>query len=301
MKIFHQCTSMKNTDYAHLLSFIVIVKTGNFTKAAYELGLQPSTLSHNIRLLEKKLGITLLTRTTRQVSPTSAGQAFYDSTSPAFGTIEHAIEALNEFKHPTGTVRLSVPRTVAERIILPKLPSFLEKYPDIAVDVSAENGFVNIIESGFDAGVRLAESLEKDMVAVRISPDFCNVVLASPAYLERHGTPTTPQDLLSHRCIGWKKRTGELQRWKFMQDGKALSIAVPCVLTFNDFDLMLDAAVHGVGLVYLMKEFCSEYIQDGRLVRLLPEWSTEYAGFYLYHPIHSRSASLKALVEHLKL
>lgn len=288
---------MKNADYAHLLSFIAIVETGSFKQGAYRLGLQPSTLSHNISLLESKLGVPLLTRTTRHVSPTQAGKALYDKIAPAFGDIKQAIENLNDFKKPTGAVRLSAPRTAIERIILPKLPAFMATYPDITLEISADNGFVDIIKSGFDAGIRLGASIQKDMVAVRISPDFRDVVLASPEYLARYGVPKTPQDLTAHRCIVWKKHSGEMERWQFYKDGQTLQVSVPAVIALDDFDFMIQSAVDGMGLVYMTEQYCQPMIDDGRLIPLLTEWAFEYSGFYLYYPSRRMSAALRAFVD----
>lgn len=293
---------MKSTDYFNLAAFVAIVDTGSFRKAAVRLQMQPSTLSHAMRTLENRLGVMLLHRTTRHVAPTEAGQALYAQVAPAFTDIAMAVEHVNLFReHPAGTVRLSVPRVAAVRLLAPRFREFSDRYPDVALDISVDNGFVDIVKQGFDAGVRLGERVQKDMVAVRISADFCDAVVASPDYLKRFGTPKTPHELTAHRCIGWRQSSdGSPYRWEFAKDGRKLNVAVSGPLMLDDFELMQQAALDGVGLAYSELSLCSEYLKNGKLLRVLEDWCAPYSGFYMYYPDRHTSAGLRALIDMLR-
>ncbi|MDO4904755.1 MAG: LysR family transcriptional regulator [Lautropia sp.] len=294
---------MKSTDYANLSAFIAIVETGSFRKAASRLDLKPSTLSHGIRSLEERLGVLLLHRTTRTVSPTEAGQALYAQVAPAFAAVAQAVEDTNRFRsRPCGTVRLSVPRSAAERVLAPRFRAFADHCPGVRLEISADNAFIDIVKAGFDAGIRLGESVEKDMVAVRITPDFRAAVVGSPDYFNRFPKPASPHDLTAHHCIGRRRISGGgLYRWEFARNGQVLEVAVGGPLVLDDDSLALQAALDGVGLAYSADAFCAGHLRSGRLVRVLEDWCPPYPGFFLYYPDRRASAALKALVDMLRL
>lgn len=287
---------MKSTDYANLNALIAIAETGSFRAAADRLGLKPSTLSHSIAALERRLGVPLLYRTTRAVSLTEAGQALYRQTAPSFDAIHQAVEHLNDFRrHPAGTVRLTAPRIIAEHLLSPKFKTFAEQYPDIRLEISSDNNFVDIVKAGFDAGIRSKDSIDKDMVAIRLTPDLCDAVVASPDYVRRNGKPNTPNDLAKHNCIGYRQGGGGLYRWEFFDGGRLVNLAVDGTLVLDDLNLMIQAALDGVGIAYIPDIYCQEHLASGRLVHLLADWCLPYSGFYLYYPTRNTSAALKAL------
>ena len=295
---------MRSSELGELAAFAAIAREGNFRRAAAQLELKPSTLSSAMRALESRLGVRLLNRTTRSVSLTEAGQQLFATLAPALEEIDAALETVNGFRaHPMGRLRLSVPRSVAASLILPLFRRFSERYPDIVLELAADNGFVDIVKEGFDAGVRLGESVAPGMVAVRITPDMSRAVVGSPAYFARHPLPQTPNDLRAHNCIGYRKiSSGELHRWAFAKDGETLNIAVRGNLILDDAGLMLDAAADGAGLAYTADRYAAPYLADGRLLRVLDDWCPPFPGFYLYYPGRRQiSAALRALIETLKV
>lgn len=295
---------MRSSELGELAAFAAIAREGNFRRAAAQLELKPSTLSSAMRALESRLGVRLLNRTTRSVSLTEAGQQLFATLAPALEEIDAALETVNGFRaHPMGRLRLSVPRSVAASLILPLFRRFSERYPDIVLELAADNGFVDIVKEGFDAGVRLGESVAPGMVAVRITPDMSRAVVGAPAYFARHPLPQTPNDLRAHNCIGYRKiSSGELHRWAFAKDGETLNIAVRGNLILDDAGLMLDAAADGAGLAYTADRYAAPYLADGRLLRVLDDWCPPFPGFYLYYPGRRQiSAALRALIETLKV
>ena len=294
---------MRAGDFADFAIFVAIAEEGSLRAAAARLDLRPSTVSHGLRALETRLGVRLFHRTTRSVALTEAGQALLARIAPALSTLEAADEAVNDFRaHPTGQVRLSVPRGIASCVLLPQLRAFMERCPEVQLDIAADNGFVDIVSAGFDAGVRLGGSVARDMVAVRITPPVQAVIVAAPAYLARHAAPQTPQDLAQHRCIGFRQLGGGTRyRWEFARDGEAFERAVASALVLDDPELMLDAAARGLGLAYALDVFCRDYLADGRLRPLLKDWLPRYDGFFLYYPNRQPSAALRALCEVLRV
>ena len=295
---------MRSSELGELAAFAAIAREGNFRRAAAQLELKPSTLSSAMRALESRLGVRLLNRTTRSVSLTEAGQQLFATLAPALEEIDAALETVNGFRaHPMGRLRLSVPRSVASSLILPLFRRFSERYPDIVLELAADNGFVDIVKEGFDAGVRLGESVAPGMVAVRITPDMSRAVVGAPAYFARHPLPQTPHELRAHNCIGYRKiSSGELHRWAFAKDGETLNIAVRGNLILDDAGLMLDAAADGAGLAYTADRYAAPYLADGRLLRVLDDWCPPFPGFYLYYPGRRQiSAALRALIETLKV
>lgn len=295
---------MRTGDLGELAAFVAIAEEGGFRRAAARLNLTPSTLSHSLRSLEQKLGVRLVNRTTRTTSLTEAGHALLAQIGPAFASIEMAVETINDFRdHPAGVLRLSVPRTVVARVLTPRFRAFADQYPDVTLEIAAENGFVDIVKQGFDAGIRLGESLDRDMIAVRVTPDLRTAVVASPDYLSRFPPPESPRDLHRHRCIGWRQAgSGALYRWEFEQDGRALSVAVNGPLVLDDPDLMVGAALEGVGLAYATEQYIDDHLASGRLIRVLDDWCPPYPGFFLYYPSRRQTpAALRALIGALKV
>ena len=293
-----------NKHFNELYVFLIVAQLNSFTRAAQQLGVSPSALSHAMNALEARLGIKLLNRTTRSVALTEAGQQLYATLAPALEEIDAALETVNGFRaHPMGRLRISVPRSVAACHILPLFRRFSEHYPDIVLELAADNGFIDIVKEGFDAGVRLGESVAPGMVAVRITPDMSRAVVGAPAYFAHHPPPQTPHDLRAHNCIGYRKiSSGELHRWAFAKDGETLNIAVRGNLILDDAGLMLDAATDGIGLAYTADSYAAPYLANGRLQRVLADWCPPFPGFYLYYPGRRQiSAALRALIDALKV
>ena len=295
---------MRTSELGELAAFAAIAREGSFRRAAAQLNLKPTTLSHSLRTLEARLGVRLLNRTTRSVALTEAGQQLYATLAPALEEIDAALETVNGFRaHPMGRLRISVPRSVAACHILPLFRRFSEHYPDIVLELAADNGFIDIVKEGFDAGVRLGESVAPGMVAVRITPDMSRAVVGAPAYFAHHPPPQTPHDLRAHNYIGYRKiSSGELHRWAFAKDGETLNIAVRGNLILDDAELMLNAATDGIGLAYTADAYAASALADGRLQRVLADWCPPFPGFYLYYPGRRQiSAALRALIETLKV
>ena len=289
---------MKRDDLNDLLWFLAVAEERSFTKAAARLGTSQSTLSHTIKRLEARLGIRLLTRTTRSVAPTEAGERLRQSLAPRIEEIEADLSNLLRLRDtPSGTVRLTVADYAFESIVWPKLRPVLSRYPDIQLEVSIDNGLRNIVEDRFDAGVRLGENLDKDMIAVRIGPDWRLVVVGSPDYFSRHSVPLTPQDLVRHNCINLRQTSsGGLYAWEFARDGRELRVRVDGQLTFNTSYAEIDGAVAGYGLAYVPESLVAEHIAEGRLVQVLDDWSPMFTGFHLYHPSRRQMSPAFAVV-----
>ncbi|MER8581625.1 LysR family transcriptional regulator [Mesorhizobium sp. M0220] len=285
---------MARTDLNQLTWFQAVAEERSFTKAAAKLGVAQSTLSHTIKQLETRMGIRLLTRTTRNVATTVAGERLLQTITPRIGEIEDEIAALMAFREkPSGSIRLTLSDHALESVVWPKLKPVLSAYPDIGVELILDSTFRNIVEEGFDAGVRLGESVEKDMIAVRIGPDWRLVAVASPRYFAAHGVPVHPQDLIRHVCINMRHETaGGLYAWEFEKDGQALRVRVDGQLTFNNTYAMIDAAVSGYGIAYVPENIVERHVASGLLVQVLDDWSPFFDGYFLYYP--SRRQNLPA-------
>ncbi|MCI4592248.1 LysR family transcriptional regulator [Sphingobium sp. BYY-5] len=285
---------MAKTDLNQLTWFQAVAEERSFTKAAAKLGVAQSTLSHTIKQLEERMGIRLLTRTTRNVAATVAGERLLQTIAPRIAEIEDEIAALMTFRErPSGSIRLTLSDHALESVVWPKLRPVLSAYPDIGVELILDSSFRNIVEEGFDAGVRLGESVEKDMIAVRIGPDWRLVAVASPTYLDAHDAPVHPQDLVRHICINMRHETaGGLYAWEFEKDGQALRVRVKGQLTFNNSYAMIDAAVNGYGIAYVPENIVEQHIASGLLVQILDDWSPLFDGYFLYYP--SRRQNLPA-------
>ncbi|TWC01239.1 LysR family transcriptional regulator [Bradyrhizobium macuxiense] len=277
---------MAKTDLNQLTWFQVVADERSFTKAAAKLGVAQSTLSHTIKQLEHRMGLQLLTRTTRNVATTAAGERLLQTITPRIAEIEEEIAALTALREkPSGSIRLTLSDHALESVVWPKLKPILKDYPDISVELILDSTFRNIVEEGFDAGVRLGESVEKDMIAVRIGPDWRLVAVASPGYLAEHGAPEHPQDLVRHVCINMRHETaGGLYVWEFEKKGQALRVRVSGQLTFNNSYAMIDAAVNGYGIAYVPENIVERHIDSGELVQVLDDWSPFFEGYFLYYP-----------------
>jgi len=285
---------MERTDFNQLTWFQAVAEERSFTKAAARLGVAQSTLSHAIKQLEARMGIRLLTRTTRNVATTVAGERLLQTIAPRMTEIEEEIAALTAFRDkPSGSIRLTLSDHALQTVVWPKLKPVLAGYPDISIELLLDSSFRNIVEEGYDAGVRLGESVEKDMIAVRIGPDWRLVAVASPDYLAVHGRPQHPQDLVRHRCINTRQESaGGLYAWEFEKDGKELRVRVDGQLTFNNSFAMVDAAVSGFGIAYVPDSMVEAPLASGALELLLDDWSPPFDGYFLYYP--SRRQNLLA-------
>jgi DNA-binding transcriptional LysR family regulator len=277
---------MKKTDLSGLMAFVAIAQERSFRRAAARLGVTPPTLSHTMRELEAQVGIRLLNRTTRNVAPSEAGEHLLAQLVPAFTDIDTALESLNTFREqPQGLVRINAPRTAIELALVPHLGRLARDYPGITLEIVAQEGFANIVEQGFDAGIRLGEDLHNDMRAVRVTPDLRLAIVATPEYFQRHGKPNHPEDLLNHRCIGWRKiASGDLYKWKFQKGDQVLSVSVNSPLILDDARLMLQAALAHAGIAFAIEEEVSGHLAAGRLERVMADWCAPFPGFYLYYP-----------------
>lgn len=294
---------MARPNVNDLVAFIAVASERSFTKAAVRLDVSPSALSHTIRGLEERLGLRLLSRTTRNVSPTEAGERLLRAIGPHLEDIEAELEALGELRdRPAGTIRISSSDYVADSLLRPRLVPFLRSYPDIKVEIVIDNGFTNIVEQRIDAGVRLGEALGKDMIAVRIGPDWRFAVVGAPAYFERHPAPETPGDLTSHNCINIRlPSAGHIYAWEFAKDGRALEVRVDGQFTCNSVLPVLGAALDGLGLAYVPEDLARPYLDDGRLIEALGDWCPHFQGYHLYYPSRRQHApAFVLLVETLR-
>ncbi len=274
----------RRSDFADLSYFLEIAKHRNFRRAGLELGLSASALSHALRGLEERLGVRLLNRTSRSVTLTAAGEALQAAVQDPFLKIAQALEVVNRFRDaPMGRVRLSVPNDAADHLLAPVLPTFIERYPDVELEVSVSNRLIDVIEKGFDAGIRYDGTVPEDMVAQRLSADIRWIVVGAPAYLERFGVPAHPNDLQSHRCIRIRIGDDSLYRWEFERGDEQLAIAVPGSLVVDDGRLGLAAARDGVGLMYVADTMVRRELASGELRIVLGDWATSSGGYHIYY------------------
>jgi len=276
---------MERQNLADLVAFLAVAEEQSFTKAAAKLGTSQSSISHTVRRLESRLGVRLLARSTRSVSPTSAGEDLIATLKPALQDIDSKLGALGELREkPAGMVRITASRHAALTVLLPKLSALTAAYPDIHVELDLSGALVDIVADRFDAGVRLGEQLANEMIAVRVGPDLRMAVVGSPAYFERHPMPQTPQDLTAHRCINLRLWThGGLYAWEFSRDGRELNVRVEGSMIVNDSIVALEAAEQGVGLACLMEDIVAPAVAEGRLIRVLDEWCEPFSGYHLYY------------------
>ncbi|WP_076865161.1 LysR family transcriptional regulator [Bradyrhizobium mercantei] len=283
---------MPRHDVNDLIAFLAVARDRSFTRAAARLGVSQSALSHTMRALEERLGVRLLTRTTRSVAPTAAGERLLEGIGPRFEEIEAELSALSALREkPAGTIRINAGEHAAETILWPALAEFLPRYPDIKVELSVDNGLANIVAERFDAGVRLGEQLAKDMIAVRIGPDFRMVVVGAPAYFKRCERPKRPQDLTQHACINIRLPThGGIYAWEFERRGRPLKVRVDGQLVFNSTTLRIKAALAGLGLAYVSEDQVRAQIAKGQLIQVLDDWCAPFPGYHLYYPSRRQSS-----------
>ena len=268
-----------------LQAFLAVAREQSFTKAATKLGVSQSALSHTVRGLEAQLGVRLLTRTTRSVAPTPAGDRLLTTMGPLLDEIEAGMAALSEFRDkPAGTIRITTGEHAAHTVLWPALERLLPDYPDIKVELDLNNGLTDIVAGRYDAGVRLGEQVAKDMVAVRIGPDARMAVVGAPSYFANRPRPRTPEDLTSHDCIGLRMQSGGLLTWEFEKGDREVKVRVEGRLVFNSTLMALEAAVAGYGLAYLLEDRVQACLADGRLVRVLADWCPPFSGYHLYYP-----------------
>lgn len=277
---------------------MVVARERSFTKAAAKLGVSQSALSHTIRDIEERLGVRLLSRTTRSVSPTEAGQRLLNAVGPRFDEIEAEVAAVSELREKAaGTIRITATENAAETILVPKLAPLLRQYPDIKVEISIDYGLADIVAQQYDAGVRSGEQVAKDMIAVRIGPDMRMAVVGAPAYFRKHQEPKKPQDLIGHNCINLRlPRHGGVYVWEFEKGGRELKVRVEGQFTFNATGQMLNAALAGAGLAYVPESMAQRYLASGRLKRVLEDWCLPYSGYHLFYPSRRQSSAAFTLV-----
>ncbi|MFK3662806.1 LysR family transcriptional regulator [Scandinavium sp. NPDC088450] len=294
---------MLKENFNELQIFLVVARERSFTRAASKLGVSQSALSHAVKALEERLNLRLLTRTTRSVAPTEAGERIMACLEPRIADLEQELEALLQMNgNASGNIRLSAGEHSARSLVWPKLKPFLKQYPQINVELIADNGFVDIVEGRFDAGVRLGESVDKDMIAVKIGPDMRMVVVGSPDYFAENPAPVTPHDLQHHRCINMRLPTaGGLYHWEFEREGKPLRVRVEGQLTLNLLSERIDAVLSGFGLASVPEDTVTEHLKSGELVQVLDEWCPTFPGYYLYYPSRKQHpAAFALLIEALR-
>ena len=291
-------------DLNVLAAFLTVAKERSFTRAAKRLGVSRSALSHAMRGLEERLGVRLLARTTRSVAPTQAGEQLISRLDPALGEVESVLDQIVGLRErPTGRVRLLVTPMSATMVLAPKLVAFAQRFPDIVLEVTTtQEGRTELVASGFDAGIHLGESIQRDMVAVRVSRDQRLAVVGSRDYFAAHPKPKSPHDLLGHRCIYLRGGSARPYRWEFEKNGEAVVVDVSGPLIFDDADLMIRAAMDGLGLTFSFEEYVASHIARGALVRVLEDWCPPFAGYFLYYPSkRQQSPALAALIETLRV
>ena len=293
---------MLQTGLFELNAVAAISAHRSFRAAATELGISPSALSHAIAGLEKRLGVRLINRTTRSVSLSEAGERFLARVSPALREIAGALEDVNEFRDtPAGTLRINLKERAAHQILRPVVAEFLRRYPDMNVELALEGRTIDIVAEGFDAGIRLAESVPQDMVAVRCGPDTRFIVVGAPGYFARAAVPRSPSDLLNHECIRRRMPAGNLYRWEFEKRGEEMAMDVPGRLTLDNDSLMVEAAVEGLGLAFVSDFWVTGHLATGTLQAVLEDWTPPFPGLRLYYPGHRHmTAGLRAFVDLLR-
>ncbi len=293
---------MASDNLTHLAAFAAVARHRSFRRAGAELSLSTSAVSYAIRALEERLGVGLFHRTTRSVALTEAGQRLMERLQPALGQVHDALEEMNRFRATAGgLLRINATRAAVATQLLPRLGPFLRAHPDVRLELTENDGLVDIVAEGYDAGVRLHEFVPEDMVAVPLGPSLRGVIVASPDYLRRHPLPVHPRDLLQHECIRFRFASGHLYRWQFARDGQSLELDVPGRLTFSEQTSVIRAALDGLGVAYVLADAARSFVEDGRLVEVLEDWSEPFPGFVLYYPRQRQMASaLRAFVDMLQ-
>jgi DNA-binding transcriptional LysR family regulator len=294
---------MKRDDLYDLAAFAVVAEQGSFTRAAAELGMSQPALSHAMKALEERLGVRLLSRTTRSVSTTEAGETLLRSLRPALEEITSGVDAVGALRgKPSGTVRITATKHAVSSVVMPVLPRFLASHPDIRVDMIIDDNLTDIVADRIDAGIRFGDIVEKDMIAVRIGPDIRMAVVGAPSYFANHPMPRTPRELSGHRCINYRHvKSGGLYAWDFEEKERPFEVRVEGPLVLNNVDLIRDAALAGQGLAFTYEDIVAADIKAGRLTRILEKWCPTFPGYYLYHPGRRQTPpALSALIGALR-
>ena len=294
---------MKRDDLYDLAAFAVVAEQGSFTRAAAELGMSQSALSHAIKALEQRLGVRLLSRTTRSVSTTAAGETLLRSLRPALEEITSGVDALGTLRgKPSGMVRITATKHAVSSVVMPVLPGFLKSHPDVRIDMIVDDNLTDIVADRIDAGIRFGDIVEKDMIAVRIGPEIRMAIVGAPSYFADHPMPRTPRELSGHRCINYRHvKSGGLYAWDFEDKGRPFAVRVDGPLVFNNSDLIREAALAGQGLAYAYEDDVAADIEAGRLIRILAKWCPAVPGYYLYHPSRRQTPpALAALIAALR-
>ncbi|AZC88949.1 LysR family transcriptional regulator [Pseudomonas chlororaphis] len=283
---------MTTESYDLLAIFAAVAQERSFTRAAAKLGMSQPALSRAMRQLEERLGVRLLARTTRSVSPTEAGEHLLQVVSPRFEEINDELALLSKFRDkPAGKLRITAGEHSAITVLQPALEKLLPEHPDLNIEIIVDYGLTDIVAEGFDAGVRLGEQVAKDMIAVRIGPDMRMAVVGSPAYFARYPKPKVPSDLMQHNCINLRMPTyGGIFSWEFEKKGQALKVRVEGQLVFNNIAMRLDAALKGLGLAYMPEDLVLAHVEQGRLIRVLADWCEPFSGYHLYYPSRRQSS-----------
>lgn len=294
---------MARDELSVLSAFLTVAQERSFTRAARQLGVSPSALSHAIKGLEEQVGLRLLARTTRSVAPTDAGDQLIARLAPALTDIREGIGQLAGLRdRPSGRVRLVVSPLAASMVVAPKLGAFARKYPDVVLDITTTNKMrLDLVAGHFDAGIHLGEFIERDMIAVRVSKDQRAAIVGSPSYFEAHPKPKSPRDLTRHRCLNFRHGSGETYRWEFDKGKQSLVVGVDGPLIVDDVQLLIRAALDGVGLTFMMEEHAAPFLASGQLVRVLEDWCPPFPGYFLYYPSRKQQpAALAALIDTLR-
>lgn len=291
------------SELSELAIFALVAEEKSFTRAGVHLGLSQSAVSHRMRSLEARLGLQLLARTTRSVSPTATGAALLRDLNPALQRIEQSLAAAQHLKErPAGKLRLVLSQAAARLVLLPKLVPFAAAYPEIELDVTSSTEMVDLVAGGYDAGIHIGEFVERDMIAVRVGPDMQLAVVGSPAYFQSHKKPRSPQDLKDHTRIALRLRKGAVYRWEFQKGTRSSNVNPQARMTFSDPDLGIQAALAGLGLIMTMEPLVAALTAKGHLVRVLSDWCPSFPGYFLYYPSRrNQPSALKALIETLRM
>jgi DNA-binding transcriptional LysR family regulator len=295
---------MESNDLNTLAAFLAVAEERSFTRAAKRFGVSPSAMSHAMRGLEEEIGVRLLSRTTRSVSPTEAGEQLLARLRPALTDVQEALDQLSGLRNkPAGRLRLLLPRLAGTELLAPKLAKFTRDYPDVVLDITADDTHLDIVAGGYDAGIQFGEYIQKDMIAVRVSKDHRAAIVGSPAYFKTHPKPKAPRDLLSHMCINFRHgHGGDVYRWEFEKGRKSLSVAVNGPLIVDDVEIVIRAALDGIGLAFVGEDKIAQHLASGALLRVLEDWCQPFPGFFLYYPSRRQQpAALSALINTLRL
>jgi DNA-binding transcriptional LysR family regulator len=293
---------MRGVEYSELLVLVEVARGRSFRHAATRLAQSPSSVSHTIRSLEERLGAKLLNRTTRSVSPTEAGQLLLDRIAPAFLEIDAAVAAVHDFRdRPVGVVRINVPSVAAEILLTPVLSRFVQTYPDVRLEITMEDSFVDIVEGGFDVGIRLGEHLHRDMIGVRLTSDLTLAIVCSPDYLSDKPTPKTPNDLRNHACLMYRfEGNRHVYAWPLRHKGETIDFLVDGVITTNNLGMIMSSCLGGAGIACLVSQMVDSYVEQGKLIRILNDWCESFPGFFLYYSSRQMSAAVRAFVDFLQ-